>query len=163
MTQVNLANGLLSRLSKRMEHRRDYDLGKVYGSYGLSDEVNLDIVNTANNSDPVILDVGANKGDYSGLTAARLDNSSVIHCFEPSLAHEETFRGLQNKYIGRMMYYPYGLSSADGSKDLCKDSEGSGLSSLYDRDVRHHGIAFTQNESVRVTTLDHWVNSSGIS
>jgi FkbM family methyltransferase len=165
MTTANLANGLLSRLSKRMAHRRDYDLGKVYGSYGLSDEVDLaiDIVNSAKDSYSIILDVGANKGDYSGLAAARLDNSSVIHCFEPSMSHEQSLRSLQNKYIGRILYYPCGLSSTEGSKDLYKDSEGSGLSSLYYRDVSHYGINFTQKELVRMTTLDHWLNSSGIS
>lgn len=164
MKPVNLAKRLWSNISRRIALKRDFNYGKVYGSYGLSDEVELavDVVNVINNSKPIILDVGANKGDYTALLAARLDKSSVIHCFEPSAAHQESLRGLQNQYTGRILYHPYGLSSNEGSKVLNKDRESSGLVSFYDRDITHYGITLNQKEFVETTTLDHWHKSSGI-
>jgi len=38
--------------------------------------------------------------------------------------------------------------------DLHYDSEGSGLGSLYLRDIRHHGIALSHSVPVPITTLD---------
>lgn len=159
---MNLAISLGSRLSRRIAHSRDSFLGKVYGSYGLSEEVDLAaaVVNRINNPNSIILDVGANKGDYTALLAANLDKSSVIHCFEPSAAHQESLSGLQNQYKGRIQYHPYGLSSSEGSKVLHKNNEGSGLESFYDRDISHYGITLDQMECVKTTTLDHWFKRS---
>ncbi len=156
---VNLANRLLSRLSKRIAYKRDFLYGKVYGSYGLCDEVELvvDIVNTIMNTDSIVLDVGANKGEYSALLAASLGKSSEIHCFEPSINHKPSLCALQDQYKGNILYHPFGLSSNEGSKQLYKDREGSGLASFYDQDIDHYGLSLDQNEIVTTTTLDHWI------
>ena len=84
---ANLANRLVSSLSRLISYKRDFFYGKVYGSYGLCDEVELavDTVNAINNQDSIVLDVGANNGDYSALMATGLGNNSFIHCFEPSI------------------------------------------------------------------------------
>jgi FkbM family methyltransferase len=164
-TAVNLANRLVSRLSKQIAYKRDFFYGKVYDSYGLCDEVEL-VVNIANKisiTDSIVLDVGANKGDYSALLAASLGKSSEIHCFEPSINHKASLCALQYQYKGNILYHPFGLSSNEGSKQLYKDREGSGLASFYDRDIAHHGLSLDQNEVVITTTLDHWLKSSGIS
>jgi FkbM family methyltransferase len=163
-TVVNLANSLVSGLSRRISRKRDFFYGKVYGSYGLCDEVKLavDTVNAINNPDSIVLDVGANKGDYSALMATSLGNNSSIHCFEPSISHGESLRALQDRHKGNIWYYPFGLSSNEGSKQLFKDRDGSGLASFYDRDIAHHGLSLDQNEVVKTTTLDHWFKSSGI-
>jgi len=161
---VNLANRLASRLFKQIAHNRDLFYGKVYGSYGLEDEVELliDTVNAISSPNPVILDVGANKGDYSALAASRLGKSSIIHCFEPSISHEERLRTLQDQYAGNVLYHPFGLSSNQGSKQLYTDREGSGLASFYDRDIAHYGLSLDQYEVVTTTTLDHWFRSSSV-
>lgn len=162
MKPLNLANRLGSNISRRIALKRDSYYGKVYGSYGLSDEVELTaaVVSTISNSNSIILDVGANKGDYTALLAGRLDKNSVIHSFEPSAVHEVTLRDLQEQYKGRIQYYPYGLSSSEGSKELHKDRDGSGLASFYNRDIAHHGVTLNQKECVEITTLDHWFKSS---
>lgn len=163
-TAVNLANRLVSSLFKRISYKRDFFYGKVYDSYGLCDEVALavDTVNAINNSDSIVLDVGANKGDYSTLMAASLGKNSLIHCFEPSISHGESLRALQDRYKGKLLYHPFGLSSNEGSKQLFKDRDGSGLASFYDRDIAHYGLSLNQSEVVTTTTLDHWFKSSGI-
>lgn len=161
---MNLPSRLLSYLSKQIAHKRDFFYGKVYGSYGLREEVSLavDIVSVINNTDSIVLDVGANKGDYSCLMATRLGKSSIIHCFEPSISHEESLHDLQDRYAGKIQYHPFGLSSNEGSKQLFKDRDGSGLASFYDRDIAHYGLSLDQNEVVSITTLDRWFISSGI-
>jgi hypothetical protein len=70
-TAVNLASRLVSSLSRRIFYKRDFFYGKVYGSYDLCYEVDLAVstVNAINNLDSIVLDVGANKGDYSALMA----------------------------------------------------------------------------------------------
>lgn len=139
--------------------------GKVYGSYGLCEEVELavDTVNAINNPDSIVLDVGANKGDYSALMATSLGKNSFIHCFEPSISHGESLRALQDRHNGNILYYHFGLSLNEGSKQLFKDRDGSGLASFYDRNIAHYVLSLDQNEVVKTTTLDHWFKSSGIS
>ena len=74
---MNLANRLVSDLSRRISYKRDFFYGKVYASYGLYAEVKLavDTVNAINNPDSIVLDVRANKGDYSALMATSLSKN----------------------------------------------------------------------------------------
>jgi len=72
------------------------------------------------------------------------------------------FAILQDQYKGSILYYPFGLSSNAGSKQLFKDREGSGLASFYDRDIPHYGLSLDENEVVTTTTFVHWFESSGI-
>lgn len=161
---MSFANTLRYRLSRRIAHSRDFFYGKIYGSYELVDEVDLAVstVNTINNQHSIILDVGANNGEYSALAALRLGKSSVVHCFEPSIHHEQNLRSLQDQHQGNIVYHRFGLSSNEGSMQLYKDTEGSGLASFYDRKIAHHRITFDQSEKVFATTLDHWFQVSGI-
>lgn len=161
---MSLARKLVSRLSRKIAHKRDFFYGKIYGSYGLRDEVSLAIaiVRALSNPDSCVLDVGANKGDYSDLMASSLGKSAVIHCFEPSINHEGNLRALRDKYAGNILYHPFGLSSNEGSKQLYKDKDGSGLASFYDRDINHYSLSLDQKEVVTTTTLDHWFKSSSI-
>lgn len=160
---MNLVSRLLSLLSKRIALHRNFAYGKSYGSYGLLDEVLLciDVVNIIKADVSIALDVGANTGDYSALLASRLGHGSVIHCFEPSVNHQQSHNALEDQY-SQIVYHPLGLSSSKGKKHLLKDNDGSGLASFYDRDIAHAGLKLVKSEVVSTTTLDQWYKSSGI-
>jgi len=49
---------------------------------------------------------------------------------------------------------PVAVGSSAGSMDLYFDQQGSGLASLYERDIRHVGAKLSQSVSVPVATID---------
>ena len=99
----------------------------------------------------VVFDVGANVGDYAQEVLRRLDRVR-LYCFEPSpSAFARLSRAVADK---RAILRPYGLSSSQATKPLYADSPGSGLASVYPRDLRHVGLASTSTETAQLRRLD---------
>jgi FkbM family methyltransferase len=105
-----------------------------------------------------IFDVGANRGQYLQLA---LTQPAVIHAFEPSSA---AFAALASRFAGRsnVVLNNLALGSEPGRRNLYYDVAGSELSSLYPRQIEHHGISLTNCEAVQVDTLDHYCHTRGI-
>ena len=104
----------------------------------------------------VIVDVGANRGDYLQLALAELANRQiVIHAFEPSSV---AFVALEKRFGGRggIVLNNLALSDRPGRQILHYDKAGSELSSLYARKLEHHDIQFSGSEQVQVDTLDDY-------
>ena len=110
----------------------------------------------------IILDVGANKGQYSqSLLKFFHDDNIEIHCFEPG---HETFKILHDIFSNesRITLNNFGLSDIKSQSTLFYDKAGSGLASLYKRQLDYFNIDFEQSESVMLDTLDNYVNEKKI-
>lgn len=102
----------------------------------------------------VLFDVGANQGVFANqLIKAWQGMNYQLYAFEPSA---KTFQLLQD----RLPDLPYvhlvnkGMSEKAGALDLYFDKEGSGLASVYPRDLSHYNINFSAKETIQLTTLD---------
>ena len=111
---------------------------------------------------PVIFDVGANKGQYSReLHKFFHDGNIQIHCFEPG---HHTFEILSQE-LGQeknITLNNFGLSDEKSQSILYYDKAGSGLASLYQRQLDYFNIEFNQSESVILDTLDNYVQNNNI-
>ncbi len=111
---------------------------------------------------PVIFDVGANKGQYTKSLLKFFHGHDVeIHCFEPGY---ETFRILTQEIggHGNITLNNFGLSSTKTQSTLYYDNAGSGLASLYKRQLDYFNIEFDKSENVMLDTLDNYVSAKTI-
>lgn len=104
----------------------------------------------------ILFDVGANQGMFAkSLIKAWQGLNYRLYAFEPSAA---TFAILKNQVVD----LPYvhmvnkGLGDKPGRVELYFDKEGSGLASVYPRDLAHHHIDFSSHETIELTTLDQF-------
>ncbi len=100
----------------------------------------------------MVFDVGANRGQYLQLALAQ---ATTVHAFEPSsvafAALTQRFSSRPNVVLNRLA-----LGREATERELYFDVPGSELSSLYQREITHHGHQLNQNEVVQVETLDHY-------
>jgi FkbM family methyltransferase len=153
---------LSGKLQQYFVHKDLYDKGLVYGSYNLSYEARLAasfLCPTA-----IVFDVGANAGSWTKSLVTQLEQMALdakIYCFEPDAAHTNDLSALSLK--DKVYFVPMGLSAESGIGMLYSDREKSGLSSLYLRDLDHHGINMHLSQDVNLLTLDSFVSQQGIS
>jgi len=102
--------------------------------------------------DPVIVDVGSNKGDWSDIFAGRV---SEVHLFEPNeiLLHYSMVRFCEQP---GMFYYDNGLSDSPGTSDFHYfTNSNNGLSSIfYNKRWVEEGLPMKKG-MIRLTTLDN--------
>lgn len=104
----------------------------------------------------VLFDVGANQGVFvKSLVAAWRGLNYQLYAFEPSA---KTFAILKNAVpdLPFVHLINQGLGETPGKVELYSDKEGSGLASVYPRDLSHHRIDFTSHETIELTTLDQF-------
>jgi len=113
-------------------------------------------------STAVLFDVGANQGVFANqLIKAWQGMNYQLYAFEPSA---KTFQILRS----RVPELPFvhlvnkGMSDGAGTMDLFFDKEGSGLASVYPRDLSHYHIDFSSKETIQLTTLDEFCASEKI-
>jgi FkbM family methyltransferase len=109
-----------------------------------------------------IFDVGANQGQFLGLALGHVAEHDVsIHCFEPGC---ETFKILMESALGddRIKLSNIALGRECGQGILHFDSAGSGLASLTKRKLEHHGIDFTNSQTVTIGTIDSYCAANSI-
>jgi FkbM family methyltransferase len=110
--------------------------------------------------DAVVFDVGANVGAWSTemvrLAAPRL---ARLVAFEPSAANHES---LSRITFPRFELVRAAVGAAPGEMTLFSDVPGSGLASLYQRRLDHHGVFQKPQETVPVVTLDQVAEERGI-
>jgi len=110
----------------------------------------------------VIFDVGANKGEFSKrILDAWVGRSFDLYVFEPS---KKTFALLQSTLKNDEFVHlvNLGLSERPDTVELYSDKEGSGLASVYPRDLAFRNIDFSRKETIELTTLDLFCEQSGI-
>lgn len=107
-------------------------------------------------SHPVIFDVGANQGAFTReLVEIFRDTAFDIYAFEPSTA---AFAKLREAVppTDNIRLIQQGLGEVSGKAELHFDREGSGLASLYERNLSHRNISFARREVISITTLDEF-------
>lgn len=133
--------------------------GKGWGAFTVEQEVGAvhELLGAAAAEELVVLDVGANVGDWTLQALEQLPHAR-IYAFEPS---EAAFRGLVSA-VGaspRVSVSQVALGDTDQEAVLYADSPGSGLASLARRRLDHAGISFAHEERVVVRTLESWARS----
>ncbi len=103
-----------------------------------------------------VLDVGANKGDWSENFVKRFPNCE-IHAFEPNLSNHTKLEKLSLR-INQIIPLKYALGEVNSQRILYSDSDGSGLASLTKRDLKHLGIDFDKQEEINQIRLDSYLS-----
>jgi len=104
---------------------------------------------------PLLVDIGGNRGDYSGELLAAFPGAT-IHLVEPQQA---LLRSLGERFAGRSVtVHHLAFSDHGGEAPLFSDVPGSGLASLYRRDLRHVAVTMESCETVPVVRFDTWAD-----
>ena len=109
---------------------------------------------------PVLFDVGAHTGEYTLLFKSRFKDGRV-YCFEPSQLHFDRLVAATEQ-LSDVTRLRSALGKAEGEATLYRDQAISGLASFTKRRLDHYSIAMDIEESVKVTTLDRFVQENRI-
>jgi FkbM family methyltransferase len=106
----------------------------------------------------VVLDVGANRGNYAAMLLDDVGSNLDVHCFEPS---PTAYAELAARFDGnpRVRLQNIGLGDVEGDVALHTNATGSGCASLHDRAV----FGSSTSELVRVRRLDSVCSELGLS
>ncbi len=110
----------------------------------------------------VVLDVGANLGEYATSILNSLEsNSGEIHLFEPSpycmdLLNKK-FHATSNVYLNECA-----CSDSEGVVKLYFDKPGSELASLYQRDLKEYAIDLSLSLDVKTITLEKYISECSL-
>jgi FkbM family methyltransferase len=127
--------------------------GFQYGSYGLKDEVALALSFIAKERGGVVIDGGANKGEWSKALLECETKLSQLIMIEPAPVHLQSLGLLVREYPG-VVLETVAVGAEPDILPLFFDTEGSGIASLYMRDIRHIGVEMNESLTVPVDTLD---------
>jgi len=134
--------------------------GQGFGS-GTSLEISGEkaVFSLIHSANPMLVDVGANKGDYTVAFLARHPNGRAV-MVEPSSVNVAE---LKRKFAGdsRVTLVACAVGAESGRATLFADKPGSGLASLTQRRLDHVGITMTPEEVVQVCTLDSILANAG--
>ena len=145
-----------SSVQSRMIREINLAQGRGWGSFTVSEEVGaaLTLLPKGLRDTPVVLDVGANKGEW---TSALINASrgATVYAFEPGT---KSFAALTTRFSDcpNIHLIHSAVSDHSGTALLWSDMPGSGLSSLSKRQLDHLGLDFEHHEPVALITLDAW-------
>lgn len=133
--------------------------GKGMGSHSLRSEART-AGRFLRKSNSIVFDVGANVGSWTRvLLQGCAEKVSQVHMFEPSKMNCEALARIDDP---RIVLNCFGLGDREERRELYSDKPGSGLASLYNRHIDHHGIAMHLRETVSISTLDSYVELNRI-
>jgi FkbM family methyltransferase len=109
----------------------------------------------------VVFVAGANVGDYTAAAVQRLGARARLFAFEPSA---ETFRVL-SRNVGSMPHVVLrncGFGERSESRTLYSNEDGSGIASVYARDLRHLATALDHREQIELRAIDDVMTELGV-
>lgn len=109
----------------------------------------------------VIFDVGANIGNYSYLLSEMFGPESIVHSFEPSIKTFGVFKE-NTKKKANILPNNFGMSDSKKEELLYTNAEGSGIASMYKRNLVHFGIVLDKNEKIKLSTVDDYCEENKI-
>jgi FkbM family methyltransferase len=109
----------------------------------------------------VVVDGGANVGDYTNAVLKAMGDRVVVLAFEPS---DKTFARLRAnvRNSAGVRFFQHGLSERQETLTLFSNAEASGLASLYEHDLRHEDTTLSARERVSLRPLDDVLDETGI-
>jgi FkbM family methyltransferase len=109
----------------------------------------------SNTNEFILFDIGANIGNFS-LLVVELFPKSTVYSFEPSKA---TFDQLVQNIESQLQITAHPIAFGEDNKQasLYSNEVGSGMASLYNRNLNNPSIKFNQSEKIQVQKLDDWV------
>jgi len=118
-----------------------------------------DFLATLKNNEPVIFDVGSNVGLYIHKIleyAAIINRNPQIHAFEPT---NSCYNVLRQKFLNHqnIKLNQFGVSDSETEATIYYDSKSSGLASLYQRNLKHCQIDFSNKETIKLLRLDSYI------
>jgi FkbM family methyltransferase len=133
--------------------------GKGWGTATIDQEVRL-AASLLPNADAVVIDGGANRGDWSRamLTAAGQRLRSLT-AFEPSNAHAATLSQIRDP---RFEWVRSGLGESTATTTLHAAQAGVGSASVYNRRLDHLSVEMSYAEQIQLTSLDEFTVTRGI-
>ena len=113
----------------------------------------------------VVLDVGANLGEYSHLLlgeSRKIGLDTIVHIFEPT---SSSFKVLSDKFHSRAdaILNRSAVSNECGEVDIHYDMMCSRFASLAKRNMKHYGIDLNQSEIVTSIRLDGYISEKKVS
>jgi FkbM family methyltransferase len=108
-----------------------------------------------------VFDVGGNVGNYARSIAAVFGNNTTIYSFEPSKKTFDQFLATTAK-LTNIIPNNLGLSDSEKKLTLYTNTDHSGLSSLYNRELHHLGIPMAGTEEVSLSTIDIYCDQKNI-
>lgn len=110
--------------------------------------------------DAVVLDIGANRGDWSRHLLKRAGSRiSRLYAFEPGSGMR---RKLQTISFPAFEIVPRAVSDESASSVLYGSTDAPGLSSLHQRRLEHFGMHHEPLEEVETITLDDFFGEQGL-
>ncbi|MCA3245011.1 MAG: FkbM family methyltransferase [Azospirillum sp.] len=143
------------RLAARLDRLASRIQGKGWAGPATVDHEAEAALSFLSSAPSVVIDVGANVGDYSAAVRARYA-AAEIHAFEPSPA---AATDLKRRFAADQLVTinVAALSDEASRVPLYGDRPGSRKSSLVKRDLRHYAISFDVVEEVEVVTFEtYW-------
>ncbi len=104
----------------------------------------------------VLLDVGANTGDYACMALDLTGDRYHIHCFEPAASSRSLLTERLSEQIaqGRVTIVPKGVGKEAGELTLYSPKPGSSVASLYRFDPATRPWEGNTEETIRIVTVD---------
>lgn len=113
------------------------------------------------NKPVIVFDAGANIGHYASAVISRFGDKAKVYCFEPSKSTFQMLAKNLSKYENAVLYN-FGFGDKEERVILYSNTEGSGLSSVYNRQLNHRGISMSHTEEIGLKTLDGFCTDNGI-
>ncbi len=115
-------------------------------------------------SNIVLFDIGANVGDYSMILKTNGNKNNLdyeIHLFEPT---QYCFNEILKKFRNEKNFIlnNFGISHKNSKSKIYYDNKGSGLASLYQRNLKHYSIELEKIEEITLRRLDEYIEENAI-
>lgn len=109
----------------------------------------------------IVFDVGANIGQYASAVISRLGDKAKLYCFEPSKSAFQTLASNLSKHENAELFN-FGFGDKEDCVILYSNTQGSGLSSVYKRRLKHRDISMRHTEEITLKKLDDFCDDKGI-
>ena len=144
-------------IAKSLEWRLQKVQGKGIGYASVGDEVRTlkDFIQALNLKEVIILDIGANFGQYGAQAISEIPNV-VLHSFEPSISAFRELKLVASPYENWHVYN-FGFGSQEESLELFSNEIGSASASLLNTENTFGRENHLTSEIVQIKKLDDFL------
>ena len=142
---------MIYKILKKIEFYSAKLQGKGYGGHTVYQEVK--ILNNFLNNPKLVIDIGANIGNYTAEIITKYPNCNV-HLFEPA---KTNFEKLKKRFVNsNIIINNSAISNIIGEGNLYTDVDGSGLASIGNRRLEHFDIEYNVSEKIEIIKFENY-------